>query len=589
MSVEQQNTVEQGQLPKNAPHQKALQSVSWSPMDDSSSPKVASKMLPPPWPFWAGMSMNDALSFYEDAITRAADSGGQEKVNYMRRHLAENDLFYLMVFILQRKDMLHPWIYARCRDFQKEPNGHIDLWAREHYKSTIITFGGLIFEIIRNPEVTIGIFSQDKPTAKAFLRQIKYEFETREAFLELWPDIFWENPQRQSPKWSEDEGLVVKRKSNPKEATLEAHGLVDGMPTGRHFILRNYDDVVVPKSVNTPEQIIKTTTAWELSDNLGTEGGVERYIGTRYHLFDTYAEMIKRGVVKVRKFPATHDGTETGRPVLMSEETIRHKRKLQGPYTFGSQMLLNPLADSAMGFKQPWLRDHLAEVRYDQAISSLARIIVVDPSSGKSRDAGTKKNPNGNDYTSMWVLGLSADEHWYVLEFFRDRLSLTQRTAALFALHRRWRPQKVGYEEYGMQADIEHIEYVQEKEVYRFPIIPLGGQMSKPNRIRRLVPYFENGLVHLPPSMTYKDHAGMVFDMVRVFEEEEFIPFPVLAHDDMLDSLSRFIDEEMHVDPPAKRDIIQAKGFDLDAALHQHSFNNGYTSSIADDAGWMTA
>ncbi|HTN72853.1 MAG TPA: Hint domain-containing protein, partial [Methylomirabilota bacterium] len=80
-------------------------------------------------------------------------------------------------------------------------------------------------------------------------------------------------------------GIIVKRKGNPKEATVEAWGLVDGQPTGRHFILRVYDDVVTRESVTTAEQVKKTTDAWELSLNLGvseTRGGRERYIGTRY-------------------------------------------------------------------------------------------------------------------------------------------------------------------------------------------------------------------------------------------------------------------------------------------------------------------
>ena len=35
---------------------------------------------------------------------------------------------------------------------------------------------------------------------------------------------------------------------------------MDGQPTGRHFSLIIYDDVVVQESVSTPEQIAKTTT-----------------------------------------------------------------------------------------------------------------------------------------------------------------------------------------------------------------------------------------------------------------------------------------------------------------------------------------
>ena len=32
-------------------------------------------------------------------------------------------------------------------------------------------------------------------------------------------------------------------------------------------------------------------------------------------------------------------------------------------------------------------------------------------------------------------------------------------------------------------------------------------------------------------------------DLVKVFQEDEFLPFPVAAHDDMLDALARMLDE----------------------------------------------
>lgn len=70
--------------------------------------------------------------------------------------------------------------------------------------------------------------------------------------------------------------------------------------------------------------IAKATTAWELSLNLGStqiadkygEYDIERYIGTRYHSNDPYAEIMRRGAAKERIYPGTDNGKEDGNPVL---------------------------------------------------------------------------------------------------------------------------------------------------------------------------------------------------------------------------------------------------------------------------------
>jgi len=445
--------------------------------------------------------------------------------------LGKVDLFFLLSVILNRPDVNRDWLYNRCRDVEVFPDGRLDLWARGHYKSTIITFAKTIQDILCNPEITIGIFSHTRPIAKAFLRQIMREFENNEFLKKLYPDVLWYEPRKDALKWSEDGGIVVKRKGNPKEATVEAWGLVDGQPTGRHFKLVVYDDVVSRESVTSPEMISKTTSAWELSLNLGSEGGRRRYIGTRYHFNDTYKTMMDRGSARLRLFPATDDGTAGGSPVLLTAQELEEKRRDMGPYTFGAQMLQNPKEDSAMGFQQ-------TDIAYYFHVPERIFMnvgILVDPAHSKKK---------GSDYTTMSVLGLHHDNNYYLLDGLRCRYNLMERTAALFSLHRKWAPNWIGYERYGLQSDIEHIRYVQEQESYRFAITELGGSVSKEERIRRLVPVMRQGRFYVPARLLYTDHEGRTCDYVKEFTDE-LLGFPVGLHDDVIDGIARVLDDNL--------------------------------------------
>lgn len=459
---------------------------------------------------------------------------------WAERKLCKTDLFYLLTVALRRTDASRPWLYARCREVEASPDGHLDLWARDHYKSTIITFAKTIQDILSDPELTVGIFSHTRPIAKAFLEQIKREFETNDFLKALFPDVLYEKPQVEAPKWSLDGGIVVKRKSNPKEATVEAWGLVDGQPTSRHFQLQVYDDVVTLESVSTPDQIAKTTRAWEMSQNLGSGDRTRRrYIGTRYHINDSYRVMMDRGSVTARIHKATSNGLSPpeGKSVLLSDALLLTKRRDMGPYTFGTQMLQDPIADKAMSFKESWLKHYtqLGDTR------KWNKYILVDSASAKKTTS---------DYTVMWVIGLAPDNNYYVLHGVRDRMNLTQRAARLFELHRNYDPKGVGYERYGMQSDIEHIQYEMEHRNYRFAITELGGAVPKEDRIKKLIPVFEQSRMWLPQRLSAVDYEGTNQDIVQRFKDDEYLSFPVCIHDDMLDCMARILDPAFNAEFP---------------------------------------
>jgi predicted phage terminase large subunit-like protein len=296
-----------------------------------------------------------------------------------------------------------------------------------------------------------------------------------------------------------------------------------------------YDDVVTKESVSTPDMIAKTTDALALSYNLGAVDGKRRFIGTRYHFADSYRTVLERGTAVARVYKATADGKEDGEPVLITREALSEKRRDMGPYIFSAQMMQDPAADRTQGFREDWLRYYKGSPI--DVGKGTNKYILVDAASEKRKE---------NDYTAMWVIGLGADGNYYALDMVRDRLNLTQRADALFKLHRRWRPTApVRYEKYGLMADIEHVKDRQERDNYRFPIVEVGGQTAKNDRIRRLVPSFEQGKWYLPETLHYTDYQGQTRDLVRDYVEQEYKAFPVPVHDDMLDAQSRIAEPDL--------------------------------------------
>lgn len=485
--------------------------------------------------------MQAVRSFYEGLEKQLLELSPSD-CQLERRRLIRTDLYYLLRYVLGRTDMEHPWLLARIREVQDEPDGYLDLWGRDHRKSTVITYGKTLQDILASHgddplpqwtrEPTFGIFSHTRPIAKSFLRQIKHELEGNIELKKLFPDILWSNAEREAPTWSEDSGLVVRRKSNPKEATVEAWGVVDGQPTAKHFDVLVDDDIVTLGSIGSPDMMQKTTDAWSLHLNLGTTETRLRVIGTRYHHADTYRTMIERGAVKARIRPATDDGTLTGNPVYLTPEQFKKKARDMGPYVASAQLLQNPTVDSKQAFLRDWLR------YYDEAKNwrGMNRALLCDPANSKKKTS---------DYTTMAVIGLAPDENYYLLDYIRDRLDLEERAAKFIELHRKWDKPRAGYEKYGKDSDISAISRIQGDENYRFDIMELGGSLSKIDRINRLMPVFSASRFYMPHRLMYTPHDGKTLDLIHALVEEEMMAWPVPVHDDGLDVIARIFDMEI--------------------------------------------
>lgn len=467
-------------------------------------------------PTLLAMDFREASAFYRDV----GIVGDVEDL----RWLCRQDRYFLLTAILGRRDAIHPWIYDRMREVQREPEGWLDLWSRAHYKSTIITMAGAVQEILINPEVTIGIFSNVLALSKKFVKQIQRALESR-ALVQLFPDILYDRPPQRN--WSAQEGLIVKRASNPKEPTVQAAGLVDGQPVGAHYSLRIYDDIVTPESVSTPEQIAKTTEAWELSLALGTSDGGGRawYCGTRYHPDDTYSVLLERKVLKERRRICY--GPD-GKSVLMPDEKLDTLRREMGERTFASQMLQAPVSAGTRMFRDEWF--HTLEQMPERGTMNV--YLVIDSANAKRKDS---------DYTTMLVVGFGRDVNYYLLDAIRDRLNLAERTRCLFDLVERWKPNTTFWEQVGLASDVEHVKLEQDRNGWHFPIVALPQSVAKRDRIGWLVPLFEGGRIWVPNRILKQSVLGEAYDFVHDFQHYEFASYPVCRHDDMLDCLANIV------------------------------------------------
>ncbi|MCP4127759.1 MAG: hypothetical protein GY753_11930 [Gammaproteobacteria bacterium] len=497
----------------------------------------------------------EANSFFK-LYLKDAELGGQDVLYEAINELVLKDLWFLLTIVMGRKDMnqrpeINPdWLWARTMEVQHTPNGMLDLWAREHYKSTIITFGLTIQDILRDPEQTFGIFSVARDLAQDFLKQIKEEFQTNYELRMAFPDVLYMDPEKESPCWGIDKGIRVKRKANSREETVEAHGLFS-LPTGKHFRTLLYDDVVTEKSVTNHDQLTKAFDQLRLSFSLGSHGGQRRMIGTRYHYGDAWGRVITANTAKERIHKATESGKPNGKSVFLREDILAGKRRDQGPYIFACQMLQDPKADEAQGFKLEWLSPWNPLPEHWLLMNIY---IVVDP-------AGERKiQKTGSDYTVFWVVGLGADERYYLIDGVRDRLNLTDRADKLFEFVRMYKPLGVGYEQQGMQADIAHIEDRQERENFHFDITPLNNSQPKNDRIRKLIPLFSAGRFFTPGYLTKRDHEGTFRDYMKEFKDEEFLPFPVSTHDDMLDDLANILHPDLETTFPDPDEYVKLVG-----------------------------
>lgn len=459
------------------------------------------------------------------------------------RNCIQDNLWFLVYFVLKNPLANHPFIVNACKEIQSETGDSLEVWARDHLKTTVISVGRQIQKVLNNPERRILICSAVRPLAIKIQNMIKSVLESP-MLKQCFPDILWADPSKDAPKWSEspEGGLVLKRKGIYKEPTFNSCGLVEGMPTGDHYTDLVFDDIVT-QDQQSPEIMEKVINNFEMAENIGTRDRQLTAVGTFYRHDDPLVYIMNKTdpvtgdkMFKCRKKTATVDGTLKGASAFLPESALAKKRAGK-IYFFYCQQLLDP---TPRGYEK-LNRDHLILVTRRQLPTNLYKFMIIDGAG----DIGRRQDRKADDW-AMMVCGVepSRDKDGtsrvYLLDLLiKDMDLFTAQKAAVEMYCRNGRILKLGIEKVGMSTTEIHICAALRArgkhlsvEAENLVILKPGGR-SKEFRIESAISWpLKNGKIHVLDTVPIEMRARLGLEMEK---------FPAW-HDDGLDGLSYLYD-----------------------------------------------
>lgn len=468
------------------------------------------------------------------------------------RELVKTDLFFVTFFVMKNPLVNTPFGVSQCQMVANGPDSDtLDVWARNHLKSWILTQGETIQYIFKNPEICHCILSYSKTAADKFTGAIKATLET-ELLLQWFPDVLYSRPEYESDSWSVQNGIRVKRQSvSRKEHTVNSYGLVEGMPTGGHWDRLVFDDTETEDMGRSPDQIMILRRAYSMAQNLGMPMGTKRrIIGTFYthsglltHLRDSkYVSGEKSGepMYLYRKIPATHNGLRDGTPVFLSQDELDKKK---GEPTFNSQQLCDPTptTDIKLDFKllQPIEPKFLPKNRL--------KFVIIDPAG----DADVQSGSSNDSWAQICVsVEMCMDEmgnsRVFLEDIVSDQMGLNEAIDSACLLYtRNGRIQVIGVEKTANDTTYEHIRKGLKAKGRHVEIVT--GKHANAGGMVLLSPRKRDKFRRIEAALSWPLTQGKLFYSTAIPQhildkiQNEMEKFPYF-HPDILDALSYLYD-----------------------------------------------
>jgi len=429
--------------------------------------------------------------------------------------------------------LLHKQI---CKWYQmgyEEYLDHLFMWPRDHLKTSVITIGGCVWEIIKNPEVRIAIAMVSSSAAKdklSVLRRIMTHPNGR--FAHFFP----ERVPTKDCRVTTDK-IEVPRTGNYGEATVTAWG-VDSEIVSGHYDIFKLDDPIGDKDsgsevrINAARSYLRALPGLQdnhdtaRTDIIGTSwpGGfyeelirdpLYRKLILGAEVDDRYYRFLDEVGYEGPRKPMTRKVVYLGEPrelpvPIWEKGENKHSKKgftekslakmsdkMRGTY---SHQMLNVFIDKGeVRFLEQDLLDQACSYDYsrDAVIvgtsdgegvaypkSGMLRVLTIDPSSGEGRDA-----------SAVTVSGfIRTPGYGFFLEAWDGKVLTNELLDKVFTMAERWKVDIISPEAGSYQKVLKHLlrdEMVKRRKHYR--IIPSEpANRGKPQRIDAFQPWVAN-------------------------------------------------------------------------------------------------
>ena len=428
------------------------------------------------------------------------------------------------------------------------------LIPRGHLKSTLVTQGWVLQQLLINPSLRILIASADLDNAKNFLSAISSHIKRNPKFKERFGDILL----REGTKAKDDtqESLTVTGSNcGAKESSITVASTKTDM-TSQHYDIMVFDDLVNGKNCNSYELRFGVKQFYVRCMDLLEPDGKVVVIGTRWHFGDLYNDLLQ-GIKKKssnfdfvvnkacmfspryerRDFKKMFQASDT--EVLFPEkwglkELMRqYIDKERNDAEFAAQWMNFPMTDKRAPFK-------IEDIEFLTELSpTVTKYMCVDPAGG-----GEKK---GNDDFAIVVGGMDVNGDIWNIDAHAEQESVDESLGYLHNLFMNSNPRKVGVEK---DFNTTLSSWIKErypeiaKRIYEYRSLRLTDYKTK--KMLGLVPYVSNGkfkvLQHSDgEEITWGDktvrlHPGQI-KLIN-----QMIDFGVTEHDDVLDAQSSMLE-----------------------------------------------